>query len=620
MAKLFPEMDTIKKLLQPPTDGELYILNCLTQLNDDYEIYFQPNIYGDHPDVVVMNKKFGIVIIEVKDYCHGHYCFHNGYWTLAKDGTMIKSPISQVECYRDNLIYKNCLSISKKVKAVKALGNTDVFSLISRMVYLHEMVEDDVKAIKMYQDAKYVHVISHDMIKKGYSILPPRFNNMGRYFDDEIYSEMQRILMPSVNSLENTQTIYYTKVQQKFIDSSPARRVIKGVAGSGKTLVLAQMAVNAYLRTKKPVLILTYNITMCNYIHDRLSAVRGYIRWSCFRIQHYHGFIKEECKHCGIELPQSQSGGIDENENAFYRNLDLFFGKNSLPQYDAVFIDEGQDYEYNWMKIIDKYFLAKNGEFVIFCDEKQNIYNRPLENKKVHTPIVGAPGVLNESYRLSGNTISLANDFQNAFLAERYDLDFIPVQQTLENSYLLYAYAERSALSVYMEALFKFLFNKKRIHPNDIFVIGFTRKIVQTIFNILNGKICSKCDITVLTDDEEREIEMQVRINCAELSDYAIQRKIKKRIKDEERPKKHHFWMNSGCVKLTTIQSMKGWESNTVILLIEKNNEGDILLDETIYSGITRSKNDLIIINIENEKYDKFFKKECAKGIMLHWA
>ena len=54
---------------------------------------------------------------------------------------------------------------------------------------------------------------------------------------------------------------------------------IAEVTGAGKTYVLAKRAVNEYVRTRRPVLVLTYNITLKNYIHDRISEVRETFDW-----------------------------------------------------------------------------------------------------------------------------------------------------------------------------------------------------------------------------------------------------------------------------------------------------------------------------------------------------
>ena len=72
--------------------------------------------------------------------------------------------------------------------------------------------------------------------------------------------------------------------------------------------------------------------------------------------------------------------------------------------------------------------------------------------------------------------------------------------------------------------------------------------------------------------------------------------------------KKLHFWMNSGTIKISTINSFKGWESEVVFLIIEKiynrPNNFNISFDELLYTGLTRCKRNLVIINFGNKEYD----------------
>jgi ATP-dependent exoDNAse (exonuclease V) alpha subunit len=67
--------------------------------------------------------------------------------------------------------------------------------------------------------------------------------------------------------------------------------------------------------------------------------------------------------------------------------------------------------------------------------------------------------------------------------------------------------------------------------------------------------------------------------------------------------------MNSGTTKLSTVHSFKGWEIQTLFLLIETKSDESVLTDELIYTALTRCRQNLVIINIGNEKYDKFFKE-----------
>ena len=64
--------------------------------------------------------------------------------------------------------------------------------------------------------------------------------------------------------------------------------------------------------------------------------------------------------------------------------------------------------------------------------------------------------------------------------------------------------------------------------------------------------------------------------------------------------------MNSGTVKISTVHSFKGWESETLFLILEKKfTKMQMTFDEILYTGITRSRANLVIINFGNEEYDK---------------
>ena len=57
MAIIYPKYETIKNLKVSPTEGELKMIDFLLEnLNDEYEIYFQPFLNGDCPDIILMRK------------------------------------------------------------------------------------------------------------------------------------------------------------------------------------------------------------------------------------------------------------------------------------------------------------------------------------------------------------------------------------------------------------------------------------------------------------------------------------------------------------------------------------------------------------------------------------
>lgn len=73
-------------------------------------------------------------------------------------------------------------------------------------------------------------------------------------------------------------------------------------------------------------------------------------------------------------------------------------GEKKSDQKNYVFIDEIQDYKQEWLDLIINYFSHKDTEIVVFGDEKQNIYDRELdENKEIKT--TGISGQWNRSLK-----------------------------------------------------------------------------------------------------------------------------------------------------------------------------------------------------------------------------
>ncbi|WPC10568.1 UvrD-helicase domain-containing protein [Riemerella anatipestifer] len=134
---------------------------------------------------------------------------------------------------------------------------------------------------------------------------------------------------------------------------------------------------------------LTYNITLKNFIHDKISMVREEFPWDAFVILNYHSFITAELNNLGVPItvPEGFSDLSEDEkekyfEDTYYSNKSIFEeNRNQIKPYDVILIDEIQDYKRSWMEIVKDYFLVPNGEYILFGDVKQNIYNNEIINK-----------------------------------------------------------------------------------------------------------------------------------------------------------------------------------------------------------------------------------------------
>ena len=355
----------------------------------------------------------GVLLIEVKDWDLDHYTVDAaGRWRLKKNGVPKRSPVDQVEGYKQNLYDLHIEHLLKRT-----ITNSHAFGLVRCAVYFHNAAEKEAQ--DYCKGSGYTIVLGRDSLgESGIRRLVgrARLGGSSALFDDELYRSFRRHLRPPVHNPDEGRVIAYTPKQQALIVSEPGvARKVRGVAGCGKTLVLARRAVNAHARTGERVLLLTFNISLRNYIRDRISEVRKPFAWDAFYITHYHQFFKTEANNHGV---------VYGNLLAAANKKDFFEGvKDEIERYDAVFVDEVQDYEEVWIRTIRTYFLKEEGEFVVFGDEKQNVYGRAMgEDRRPNTTIPGRWNELHESHRLNERIVGLAQDFQRAFF-DGYDLD-----------------------------------------------------------------------------------------------------------------------------------------------------------------------------------------------------
>ena len=99
MAILYPPIEIIRKRKPEATPGERTLLAFLLNAYDDeYEIFFQPFLNGDLPDIIVMHKGGGVMIFEVKDWDLSNYHVNEkGNWIVNCNNSVYKnSPLNQV--------------------------------------------------------------------------------------------------------------------------------------------------------------------------------------------------------------------------------------------------------------------------------------------------------------------------------------------------------------------------------------------------------------------------------------------------------------------------------------------------------------------------------------------
>lgn len=730
MAQFFPSIEKIQQYRVQPTEGEWYLLRFLEKMLDDsFEVYFNPFLNGDRPDVVIMRKCGGVMIIEVKDWDLDSYTVdEKKHWYLKypKDGkaanARLTSPVQQAYQYKENLFELHIPGLLElKIKDIRR------FNFVTCAVYFHNANEADVKSVLVEpyaKDYKYQNFLKYNIDLLGRdSLNEKRFKQIlySRYllssrpsqiFTDDIYQSFKHHLTPTRHLMSEGEDIQYSDDQKSLIYGKDSRSWrVKGVVGSGKTTVLAAKAVESCKRVlaegRTPrILILTYNITLKNFIRDKISKVRADFEWSYFTILNYNKFIGTMMNELGIpfEMPVQAP---DETHiqymrrvspylnQKYYNNRDLFKDyADSIQKYDAIFIDEIQDYIRPWMDIVKDNFLMENGEYYLFGDVKQNIYSRQISQRDITTNLTGRPRELKTCFRADMKVRDLAVGFQNQYFQGKYDLDTLVAQEDqgllftrdeLQKGSIRYVYLTLPNPIISLNTIITGnIANKdnKGIHPNDITILGNSIELLKKIDSFYryagNGETATMFEtydlmfiqhlnffkdstsaplwvnklfklvgqdknpkrargnqilggflgryemyreypgvfgsiLEVLCRRYKFEFKDFLAIMTEHESDYvAFRNKVFKSDSDYSKirdSKKLNFFMNTGTIKISTIHSFKGWESEVVFLILEKNNESSSSFDELLYTGLTRTRSNLIVINLGNQEYHENMKR-----------
>jgi superfamily I DNA/RNA helicase len=188
-------------------------------------------------------------------------------------------------------------------------------------------------------------------------------------------------------------------------------RIIYGVAGSGKTMLL--IARSKILQDRNPearILLLCYNVSLSAFLKESL---RNYPK---IRVMHFDRWAKHNGIH--YRAKESASGKLESDESLGKRLLENFHLKRGdYRYYDAILIDEAQDFPSIWFScIVEALKDPQNGDLLIVCDGNQGI--RPIGSVSWKSVGIRASGRtihqpydLDKNYRNTRGILKLAAHF-----------------------------------------------------------------------------------------------------------------------------------------------------------------------------------------------------------------
>ena len=550
------------------------------------------------PDIVIAHPEQGIMVFEVKDWNVDAYQksikkLKNGkeIWEIfpkhLKYKTKNKNPVSQVKSYL-NILRDDVYEILEEIVEDSKKSN-----LLKAAVYMHGISNEEAKKFLGYP--KFVTsclILTDDILEnKKIDQIVPLINNSNKIKSKSNWLiKFQNWISPPIHKLEKDEVISFGSLDsQQKIYTTPKANVaqkLSGVAGSGKTRIIAGRAINL-ASLNKNVLIFCYNITIKNYIKEELKKTQISFPRKMIEVHHFHGFQNLYMYDRDLSYIYNSSKKIDFNKSLQNCIADKKNNLNKTFNYDAILIDEAQDFEFEWFEFI-KLFLNNNKEMLIVRDLKQNLYGR--EKDSLRGVGSGRWGVLKKGYRLLNDHVEMINNFSKKYLVNLDKDEETPFIDTLKQEQHSLPFNPEPSIKAYNVADF----------------LEAEKKLKEIIDFLLENKKHKAADIAVLVSTEKEGL----RIKDFLTKNYANKFSIAHIFFNDDiaiRKSKILFKVGGDKLKLCTIKSFKGWERRDIIILTNNNSSQANLYDHELYTAISRVREKLFIIN-QNKRYSDFFK------------
>ena len=376
MASLIPSINSCVNRMQSAEKRFAWRLG--SHLEDDYLCWYELPVgkRQRYSDFIILHPARGLLLLEVKDWkldtiqkidkatatiitSQGvktvsnpleqvRQCTYQLMQRLEKDPQLV----NQSGRYQGNMVFPYGYGVVLSNITRRQFESTDLGEVLPehQVICKDEMVESVEP--EAFQDrlwnmfnVQFPHPLTLPQIDRiRWHLFPEvRINtgDQGNLFPEEPEEGGKGDLLPDI--------IKVMDMQQELLARSlgEGHRVIHGVAGSGKTLILGYRCLYLAKLLNKPILVLCYNITLAARLRE-LIAERGI--GDKVSVYHFHDWCGEQLRTYHIDRPQHGDRYFDRLVETVISAAE----KGAIPkgQYGAVMIDEGHDFEPEWLKLV----------------------------------------------------------------------------------------------------------------------------------------------------------------------------------------------------------------------------------------------------------------------------
>lgn len=379
-----------------------------------YEPLFDPS--GERPDIVVLVPDVGVLVLEILEAKSGMIQGVSGDQLIVAGPSGARSvadPLSRAARFatvlRDRLAAEPRLAAEDRLP-VTAAG---VFTYLTRD-------EADRKGIGASVDLD--HCVLRDDVEEGLRDFPSFRRVVARLLDvrlrdplSEEAEKLHRALVHPDTVIGSPQLAFHAVAREdelKVLDRKQealakslgeGHRVVRGVAGSGKTLVLTYRAgLLARAFPQHTVLITCFNRSLAGALRRQLSSTN-------VTVQTIDSLVRDFLRRNGKDPVEFKESNLDDRARPALEILEA--GGADCTRYDHLLIDEAQDFPTSALRVALAHLRDGSDSLLVVADAAQNIYRNSFTWKAAGINASGRTHVLDISYRNTQEILEYAHGF-----------------------------------------------------------------------------------------------------------------------------------------------------------------------------------------------------------------
>ena len=459
MATLIPNRSSCTGRM---TAGERRLSSRLEEkLDDDYLCWYDVPVgpHYRHPDFSILHPGRGILVLEVKDWKVDTIIEMDRDRSVIQTerGRVIESnPLKQARSYALEIVRvlqadPGLLQPEGSLHGGKLLmpwGFGVVLTNITRNQFDSMSLENFIPSQHVIcRDEMMENVDPEDFQKRLWDMFNtsfpcqltlPQIERVRWHLFPQLRIAVQGELIPPPRLpdapllAEIPDMIRIMDLQQEQLARSlgEGHRVIHGVAGSGKTMILGYRCLEMARRQHKPVLVLCYNKTLASRL-EQLMVTHGVNER--VEVHHFHGWCKAQLAAYAVRSPVPQEDAATY-VRLLVETVTSAVASGAIPraQYGAVMIDEGHDFAPEWLKLVTQMVDPAENSLLLLYDDAQTIYangrKRTFSFASVGIQAQGRTTILRMNYRNTLEILATAKAFAEELLtAKDTDEDHAPV-------------------------------------------------------------------------------------------------------------------------------------------------------------------------------------------------